>query len=49
MKKIGAHVIGKDSGNWFSTFTIDKGSADGIKEDINVMAEKADLLGLLQK
>lgn len=37
-EKIGAHVIGKDSGNWFSTFTIDKGSADGIKVDQNVMA-----------
>ncbi|MDD3361069.1 MAG: rod shape-determining protein MreC [Hespellia sp.] len=37
-KKIGAHVISKDPGNWFSTFTIDKGSADGIKVDQNVMA-----------
>ena len=23
-EKVGAHVISKDSGNWFSTFTIDK-------------------------
>lgn len=37
-EKTAAHVIGKDSGNWFSTFTIDKGSLDGIKEDMNVMA-----------
>lgn len=37
-EKTGAHVIGKDSGNWFSTFTIDKGSKDGIKVDMNVMA-----------
>ena len=29
-KKTAAHVIGNDSGNWFSTFTIDKGSNDGI-------------------
>ena len=29
-KKAVAHVIGKDSGNWFSIFTIDKGSKDGI-------------------
>ena len=36
--KVGAHVIGKDSGNWFSTFTIDKGSNDGIKADQNVLA-----------
>ena len=31
-------MIGKDSGNWFSTFTIDKGSNDGIKVDQNVLA-----------
>ena len=37
-EKIGAHVIGKDAGNWFSTFTIDKGSNDGIKVDMNVLA-----------
>ena len=37
-KKTAAHVIGKDSGNWFSTFTIDKGSNDGIAKDMNVMA-----------
>ena len=24
-EKTGAHVIGKDSGNWFNSFTIDKG------------------------
>lgn len=36
--KTAAHVIGKDAGNWFSTFTIDKGSQDGIKVDMNVMA-----------
>ncbi len=37
-EKVGAHVIGKDSGNWFSTFTIDKGSSDGIEVDMNVIA-----------
>ena len=26
--KVGAHVISKDSGNWFSQFVIDKGSDD---------------------
>ena len=36
--KVGARVSGKDSGNWFSTFTIDKGSNDGIKVDQNVLA-----------
>ena len=35
---IGAHVISKGSGNWFTTFTIDKGSNDGVKVDCNVMA-----------
>ena len=37
-EKTAAHVIGKDSGNWFSTFTIDKGSDDGIAVDMNVMS-----------
>mgnify|MGYP000743742146 FL=1 len=37
-KKTAAHVIGKDSGNWFSTFTIDKGSKDGIEVNMNVLA-----------
>ena len=35
---IAARIIAKDSGNWFSTFTIDKGSNDGIAADMNVMA-----------
>jgi len=37
-EKVGARVIGKDSGNWFHIFVIDKGSEEGIKEDMNVMA-----------
>lgn len=37
-EKTAAHVIGKDPGNWFSTFTIDKGSADGIAVDMNVLS-----------
>ena len=36
--KIGARIIAKDSGSWFSVFRIDKGSDDGIKEDMNVLA-----------
>ena len=31
-------MIGKDSGNWFNTFIIDKGSKDGIEKDMNVIA-----------
>ncbi len=37
-KMVGARVIGKDPGNWFSVFLIDKGSNDGITPDMNVMA-----------
>ncbi len=37
-EKVAANVIGKDSSNWFNTFTIDKGSNDGIEVDMNVMA-----------
>ena len=36
--KVAANVIGKDAGNWFQSFTIDKGSADGIETGMNVMA-----------
>ena len=37
-KTTGAHVIGKGTSNWFNTFTIDKGSKDGTKVDMNVIA-----------
>ncbi|MCI8637978.1 MAG: rod shape-determining protein MreC [Coprococcus sp.] len=36
--KIGAHVIASDNSNWFTRFTIDKGSNDGIREDMNVLS-----------
>ena len=36
---IAAEIIAKDSSDWFATFTISKGSADGIKKDMNVIAE----------
>lgn len=45
-QKVGARVIGCDSGNWFSTFTIDKGSLDGIEKDMNVIADKG-LVGIV--
>ena len=37
-KKTGARVIARGSSNWFNTFTINKGSQDGIKVDMNVIA-----------
>ncbi len=37
--KVAAKVIGKESGNWFSIFTIDKGAADGIEVGMNVIAD----------
>lgn len=37
-EKTAAHVIGKDAGNWFGTFTIDKGSKNGIEVNMNVLA-----------
>lgn len=36
--KIAAKVIGKDPGNWFQVFQIDKGSKDGIEVDMNVLS-----------
>ena len=36
--KVAANVIGKDGGNWFTNFTIDKGADDGIEKDVNVIA-----------
>ena len=36
--KVAASVIGKDAGNWFDTFLIDKGSKDGIAEGMNVLS-----------
>ena len=38
-KKVGASVISKGSGNWYNTFVINKGSKDGIKVNMNVIAD----------
>ncbi len=35
----GARIIGRGTTNWFNTFTIDKGSNDGIKVNMNVIAD----------
>ena len=37
--KIGARVIARDSEKWFQVFRINKGSADGVRVDMNVMAD----------
>lgn len=37
-QKVGARIIGWDGGNWFHSFTINKGSDDGLEVDMNVMA-----------
>lgn len=46
--KVAARIIGKDAGNWFSTFLIDKGSEDGIAEGMNVIAGSG-LVGIVTK
>ena len=38
-KKVGARIIGRDTGNWYSTFIIDKGENEGLSVDMNVIAE----------
>lgn len=37
-EKVGARIISRDSGNWYSNFTIDKGYEDGLSVDMNVIA-----------
>ena len=44
----GAHVIAKGTSNWFNTFTIDKGSNDGIKVDMNVISGSG-LVGIVTR
>lgn len=36
--KVAARVISSNPDNWYNTFTIDKGTDDGIQKDMNVMA-----------
>ena len=44
--KVGANVIASENSNWFSKFTIDKGSNDGIAVDMNVLSG-AGLVGIV--
>ena len=43
---VGARIISSDAGNWYDTFTIDKGSRDGIEVDMNVIADNG-LVGIV--
>ncbi len=36
--KIGAHVVANNGSNWFTDFTIDKGTKDGVQVNSNVLA-----------
>ena len=44
--KVAARIISKDPGNWYDTFMINRGSADGIRVDNNVIAGKG-LVGIV--
>lgn len=48
LNTMAANVIGKDSGNWFDMFIIDRGSNDGIQVDMNVIADGG-LVGIVTK
>ncbi len=37
-EKVAASVVAKDSGNWFSSFTINRGSNHGIEKGMNVIS-----------
>ena len=43
---VAAHIIAKDSSKWFASFTIDKGTDDGITKDMNVVASGG-LVGII--
>jgi len=36
--KVGARIIARDTGNWYSSFVVDKGKEDGLAVDMNVIA-----------
>ena len=36
---VGAHIIGKSSGNYYQSFMIDRGQQDGIQVGMNVLAD----------
>lgn len=44
--KVAANVISKDTNNWYNVFTIDKGTKDGLKKNMNVLAGNG-LVGII--
>lgn len=44
--KVAARVISSDPNNWYNTFIIDKGSKNGLKKNMNVMANGG-LVGII--
>ncbi len=47
-EKVAARVIASDTNNWFYSFIVDKGSDDGIKAGMNVMAGNG-LVGIVSE
>ncbi len=47
-KKTAATIVARSSDNWFNTFTINKGTKDGIEVDMNVIADGG-LVGIVVK
>ncbi len=45
-QKVGARIVGSESVNWYHSFLIDKGSDDGLSEDMNVIADGG-LVGII--
>lgn len=45
-EKVAAEVIASDPGNWFNSFTINRGSNHGIEKDMNVISDGG-LVGLV--
>jgi rod shape-determining protein MreC len=44
--KVGANIIARDTSGFYATFTIDKGSENGMKVDMNVLADNG-LVGII--
>ena len=45
-QKVAAEVISKDPGNWYSTFVVNRGTADGIAVNMNVLGQGG-LIGIV--